>query len=61
MEQLKAWNKRQIHEQPWTLGLVEAFAAIEIVSRQKLQTKSRIALILLDSSFEIALKEVRAL
>lgn len=56
-EQLKARNKNQIHDQPWTLGLVEAVAAIEIIVRKKLETKNRIALILLDSNFEIALKE----
>ena len=32
-------------------------AAVDIISRQRLQTKNRIALILLDSTFEIALKE----
>ena len=42
---------------PWTLGLVEGIAAVDILSRQKLETKNRIALILLDSNFEIALKE----
>jgi hypothetical protein len=42
---------------PWTLGLVEAIGAVDIIARQRLETKNRIALILLDSSFEIALKE----
>ena len=42
---------------PWTLGLIEAIAAVDVINRQKLQTKNRIALILLDSNFEIALKE----
>ncbi|HXI72744.1 MAG TPA: ATP-binding protein [Verrucomicrobiae bacterium] len=58
VEQLKAKNKNQIKDQPWTLGLVEAIAAVDLVSKQKqLSTRSRIALILLDSNFEIALKE----
>lgn len=56
-EHLKSRNKTQIDDQPWTLGLVEAVAAVEIIVRQKLETKNRIALILLDSNFEIALKE----
>lgn len=56
-ENLKAKNKTQIHDQPWTLGLVEAIAAVDIITRQKLETQNRIALILLDSNFEIALKE----
>ena len=57
VEKLKSRNKSIISAQPWTLGLVEAMAAVEIVSRQRLETKNRIALILLDSNFEIALKE----
>lgn len=56
-EKLKAKNKKQIEDQPWALGLVEAVAAVDIITRQKLQTRTRIALILLDSNFEIALKE----
>ena len=42
---------------PWTLGLIEAMGAIGIIERQNLETKNRISLILLDSNFEIALKE----
>lgn len=57
IEHLLDKNKAQIRKSPWTLGLVEAMAATEIVSRQKLHTKNRINLILLDSNFEIALKE----
>jgi hypothetical protein len=57
VEKLKSRNKSQISAQPWTLGLVEAIAAVEVISRQKFETKNRIALILLDSNFEIALKE----
>lgn len=56
-ETLKSRNAATIADQPWTLGLVEAVAAVTILSRQKLETGNRIALILLDSNFEIALKE----
>lgn len=56
-ETLKARNKTKIEDEPWTLGLIEAVAAVGIIERQKLDTKNRIALILLDSNFEIALKE----
>ena len=56
-EQLKLLNRVQIQKKPWTLGLVEAMAAVDIISRQRLETRNRIALILLDSNFEIALKE----
>ena len=57
IEQLKAKNKQQIEEKPWTLGLVEAVAAVDIIGRSRLTTGNRIAMILLDSNFEIALKE----
>lgn len=57
IEDLKARNKTQLKNKPWTLGLVEAIAAVGVISRQRLDTRNRIALILLDSNFEIALKE----
>jgi hypothetical protein len=57
VEQLTHRNRTQIQNQPWTLGLVEAMGAVEVIVRQRLETKNRIALILLDSNFEIALKE----
>lgn len=57
VEVLKAKNRSQLRDLPWTLGLVEAIAAVDIIARQKLETKNRITLILLDSNFEIALKE----
>lgn len=56
-EKLRALNKMILQDNPWTLGLVEAMAAVDIMARQKLATKNRISLILLDSNFEIALKE----
>jgi hypothetical protein len=57
VEHLLARNKVQIRNAPWTLGLIEAVAAVDVISRQKLETKNRISLILIDSNFEIALKE----
>lgn len=57
VEQLKARNRKALRDEPWTLGIIEAMAAVDIIGRQKLQTKNRIALILLDSNFEIGLKE----
>jgi hypothetical protein len=56
-EHLKTRNKKETKNKPWTLGLVEAMAAVDVITRQKLETKNRVALILLDSNFEIALKE----
>ena len=57
VEEVTARNKKQVARQPWTLGLVESMVAVDILVRQKLETKNRIALVLLDSTFEIALKE----
>jgi Histidine kinase-, DNA gyrase B-, and HSP90-like ATPase len=57
VEHLTDMNKSVIDAQPWTLGLVEAIAATDVILKQRFDTKNRIALILLDSSFEIALKE----
>lgn len=56
-EQYKSINEVQLQNKPWTLGLIEAMAAVDIIGRQRLETKNRMALILLDSNFEIALKE----
>jgi len=57
IEKLRSQNKKQIQNMPWTLGLVEAMDAVELIARQRYHTKNRIALMLLDSNFEIALKE----
>lgn len=56
-EHLKDRNKTVLRNHPWTLGLVEAMAAADVVLHQRFDTRNRIALILLDSNFEIALKE----
>lgn len=56
-ETLKERNKAVISSSPWTLGLVEAMSLVDIIGRQKLDTKNRAALIILDSNFEIAMKE----
>lgn len=57
VEHLKAANKKILKDAPWTVGLVEALAAVDVITRQRFDTKNRIALIILDSNFEIALKE----
>jgi hypothetical protein len=57
IEHLKTENESIIRKSPWTVGLVEAMAAVELVKRQHLDTRNRISLILLDSNFEISLKE----
>lgn len=57
LEQLRAANKALLQAQPWTVGLVESMGLLEVVRKQKLETRNRVSLILLDSNIEIALKE----
>jgi len=57
VEKLKTRNRKVLSEQPWAVGLLEAVAAVSVLERQRFETRNRMALILLDSNFEIALKE----
>ena len=57
IEVLRERNKERLAEQPWILGLVEAMGFVDLLGRQKYETRNRAALIHLDSNFEIALKE----
>jgi hypothetical protein len=57
VEHLKDRNKAVLKDKPWTVGLVEAIVAADVVMKQRFDTRTRISLILLDSNFEIALKE----
>lgn len=57
VDELKERNKKLLSDQPWTLGLIETLGIVDAVSKQKLDTKNRAALVLLDSNLEIALKE----
>jgi hypothetical protein len=57
IDHLRESNLQIMKEQPWTVGLVEAVAAVDLIRSRKFQTRNRIALLLLDSSFEIGLKE----
>jgi hypothetical protein len=54
---LKRINEIQLAQKSWLLGIVEAMEAVEILDSKPLETKNRITLILLDCTFEIALKE----
>lgn len=52
-----ARNAKPLAKMPWTQGLLESIGLVDVMMRQRAETRSRAALILLDSSFEIALKE----
>lgn len=57
IDRLVGDNAAVLNEKPWLLGLMESLVAVEIISKSKLETRNRICLILLDSTFEISLKE----
>jgi Histidine kinase-, DNA gyrase B-, and HSP90-like ATPase len=50
-------NKKVAGRKPWTKGLYEGVIAVDLISKQRLEQKNRIALIVLDSTLEIAFKE----
>jgi len=57
IEGLLAHNETSTTKMPWTLGLVESIGLVDVIMRQRAQTRSRAALILLDSCLEIGFKE----
>lgn len=57
IDEIKNANTRILRDKPWTLGLVESLCLVEIIMKQTLDTRNRAAMILLDSNFEISLKE----
>lgn len=50
-------NKSIANRKPWIKGLYESIIATDIILKQHLEQRNRIALILLDSTLEIAFKE----
>lgn len=50
-------NRGIAKKKPWTKGLYEGIIAADLISKQRLEQKNRIALIVLDSTLEIAFKE----
>lgn len=50
-------NKAIAEKKPWTTGLYESIIAVDWILKQNLHQRNRIALILLDSTLEIAFKE----
>lgn len=56
-EKLVDKNRELGKRKPWVVGLYEAIAAVELITKKNFKQKNRLALILLDSNLEIALKE----
>jgi len=54
---IESKNQRLAAKKPWSVGLFESIVAVDWVLKQNFQQKNRIALILLDSTLEIAFKE----
>jgi hypothetical protein len=50
-------NRKVAKKKPWARGLYEGVIAADLISKQHLEQKNRIALIVLDSTLEIAFKE----
>ncbi len=54
---LKTINAKKLDKAPWLIGYLESAVAGELLTRQGFLTGNRLALIILDSTFEIALKD----
>lgn len=50
-------NKAVVTRKPWTKGLYEGVIAADLISKQHLDQRNRISLVVLDSTLEIAFKE----
>ncbi|WP_104494453.1 ATP-binding protein [Paracoccus denitrificans] len=50
-------NEDLFKKKPWVRGLIEAVGIAELIFRRKVSTKNRVALIVIDSTLEISLKE----
>lgn len=50
-------NQALLQRKPWTIGIYESIVAVDWVLGKRFEQKNRIALLLLDSTLEIAFKE----
>lgn len=56
-QEVKSANASLAKKKPWITGLYESLISVDWVLKQKLEQRNRIALLLLDSTLEIAFKE----
>jgi hypothetical protein len=54
---MRGLNSKKMNAAPHAIGLIETIGMVDVLTRQKLETRNRAALILLDRNFEISLKE----
>ena len=59
-ETIKQKNKGLGKKKPWVIGLYEGIIAADTITKQSLEQRNRFALIMLDSTLEIAFKEYLA-
>jgi len=57
IDEVKAKNSVISKAKPWTKGIYESIIAVDYISKQRIETKNRISLLILDSSLEISFKE----
>ncbi len=50
-------NRDVVRKKPWSKGLYEGVVAADLISKQRLEQRNRIALIVLDSTLEIGFKD----
>ncbi|MBE2219331.1 MAG: ATP-binding protein [Ignavibacteria bacterium] len=56
-ERLKNLNREVLDEKPWTRGLFDSLQVVDLIIHRSYNQRNRIALLVLDSTLEIGLKE----
>jgi hypothetical protein len=57
VDKVAAKNEKIYDDKPWSKGVAEGVVAAELVASARLDSRNRIALVVLDSTLEIAFKE----
>ncbi len=57
VDKVAARNEKIYKDRPWSKGLAEGIVAADLIANARLDARNRIALIVLDSTLEIAFKE----
>src|SRR5262249_10869110 len=56
-QKVTAVNRSLVEQKPWSGGLLDSVIAVDLIAKSTLSQRNRIALIVLDSTVEIAYKE----
>lgn len=57
IDKVKQRNRLLARQKPWTIGIYEGLVGADIMRKQKLSTRNRQALVLIDTTLEIAMKD----